>query len=285
MGFESSERDLRSGDRFPASPRAAMRIGTVMHGSPSPNFIAGSCVRTRQAGLFTLTERTYGSCTIGRHAHNCSSLDVVLDGVVRDRYRHRERVATPGTLLFYGADVKHEWQSDGVVIFHIMLPQTESRLFENEDPESRIAPAIAHRLYQEFRARDDASSLAVESLGYEMVAQSQPIERGEPKWCRVARSIMHDLSERSIRLEWLASEVGVHPGHLARTFRRFHGCTPGEYLRRVRVTRAAMRLRDPDLPIATIAADAGFSDQAHFSREFRTHVGTTPSSYRRTVAG
>ena len=79
--------------------------------------------------------------------------------------------------------------------------------------------------------------------------------------------------------------VGVHPVTLARAFRRTFGCTIGEYLRRLRIERAAEQLATGTQPLAEIALAAGFADQSHFSNVFRRRVGMSPSAYRREVRG
>jgi AraC family transcriptional regulator len=74
--------------------------------------------------------------------------------------------------------------------------------------------------------------------------------------------------------------MGVHPVHLAREFRRHFRCTPGEYVRRLRVESAARALSHSDAPLAQIGLAAGFSHQAHFCRVFKRHTGMTPSEFR-----
>jgi AraC family transcriptional regulator len=84
-------------------------------------------------------------------------------------------------------------------------------------------------------------------------------------------------------LSGLAQSVGVHPVTLARAFRHAFGCTVGEYVRSLRIERAAHQLAQTELSLAEIALGAGFSDQSHFSNLFRHHTGLSPSKFRRLV--
>jgi AraC-like DNA-binding protein len=65
-------------------------------------------------------------------------------------------------------------------------------------------------------------------------------------------------------------------------------CTVTDYIRVQRLAAVHRDLADPLLrnrSIAAIAARWGFTDQAHFTRAFRAHYGTTPSQVRRTATG
>jgi AraC family transcriptional regulator len=59
----------------------------------------------------------------------------------------------------------------------------------------------------------------------------------------------------------------------------------GEYVRRERLDWAVAQLTTTDTPVATVAAEAGFADQSHFTRAFKRHTGLTPGRYRRVVRG
>ncbi len=72
----------------------------------------------------------------------------------------------------------------------------------------------------------------------------------------------------------------MHPVHFAATFRRYFGCSVGEYRRRRRIQLAHDKLADPELTLAHVAADVGFADQSHLTRAFKRFTGMTPGEYR-----
>jgi AraC family transcriptional regulator len=101
-----------------------------------------------------------------------------------------------------------------------------------------------------------------------------------PRWLALAAEAAADVATDSgATIAGIAQEVGVHPVHLARMYRRHFGCTPGEALRRHRVSLAAGLLSRRQ-GLAEIALDAGFADQSHMTRAFRREYGTTPARYR-----
>ena len=81
----------------------------------------------------------------------------------------------------------------------------------------------------------------------------------------------------------LARDAGVHPVHLARAFRKFEKRSPGEYQQRLQLRAACELLRDPEWPLAEIAAECGFADQSHFTRMFRRMAATTPLRFRQAI--
>lgn len=77
----------------------------------------------------------------------------------------------------------------------------------------------------------------------------------------------------------VVAESGYSHRAFIAMFRRTMGMTPKRYLRLMRVRRVLGRIGRE--PMAALALDAGFSDQAHFVREFQAITGVTPSYYRR----
>jgi AraC family transcriptional regulator len=95
------------------------------------------------------------------------------------------------------------------------------------------------------------------------------------------RDVVHSYYHERLTLEQLASIAAVHPVHLAQSFRLAYSCSIGEYIRKLRVTRAARQLAHTDQPLAEIAIACGFYDQSHFHRVFKKHVKMTPAQYRK----
>jgi AraC family transcriptional regulator len=140
-----------------------------------------------------------------------------------------------------------------------------------------------------FGGAPDASwSAAAEALLVQLVAAAARAEdartaRVKP-WLRDVHELVHDRAPERFSLGELAEWAGVHPVHLARSFKRAYGWTVCEYGRAVRLDWAAKELLG-DAPIARLAIDAGFADQSHFTRAFRRHTGLTPGRYRELVRG
>jgi AraC-like DNA-binding protein len=79
----------------------------------------------------------------------------------------------------------------------------------------------------------------------------------------------------------LARQASLSASQLHREFARLFGITPNHYIREVRVGVARHLLESTQSPIAAIAFETGFYDQSHFTRQFKTSTGITPTQYRR----
>lgn len=80
-------------------------------------------------------------------------------------------------------------------------------------------------------------------------------------------------------LDGLAAAMGVSARTVQRVARRYVGLTPAAMLRRRRLQDAAGRVRAGE-PLAAVATDLGYSDQAHLTRDFREVLGLTPGRWR-----
>jgi AraC family transcriptional regulator len=148
------------------------------------------------------------------------------------------------------------------------------------------AITLAARLYNEFRFPDKVTTLAVEGLMLELVADTvrlakQKHEHTIPPRIKLAKEFLYEHFHESISLEQIAKAVDTHPVYLARAFHRYYRSPIGEFVRRLRVEFACSKLSTSDEPLANIALAAGFCDQSHLSRAVKLMTGMSPSIYRK----
>lgn len=248
---------------------------------------------------FTLTEGVHAAGTsLPWHIHNGPTLCLVLDGAFIEESAGGALLCTPSTLKVMPAGEPHCNRFDRGDA-HGLLIEADAARVATIRPYSALLQqrvsfdggpmaALGRRIYREFIQMDEAAPIAIEGLLLEMVAwatRERDLQRlgSGPAWLARAREILHDDPAAHLSLGGLAREVGVHPVTLARAFRRTYGCSVGEYLRRLRIVRAARRLEETDLSLAEIAVAAGFADQSHFSNVFKQQTGFSPSAFRRWV--
>ena len=98
---------------------------------------------------------------------------------------------------------------------------------------------------------------------------------------RRAQEVMKAHLSDELSLKRIASECGLSVTHFARAFRQSTGLAPYQWLQNMRLEEAKRLLAGHDRSLAEIAVACGFSDQSHFTRVFRKHVGESPGRWRR----
>lgn len=86
--------------------------------------------------------------------------------------------------------------------------------------------------------------------------------------------------DRDVDLTHLADVACFSPFHFHRIYHALQGETVAESVRRLRLHRAALDLIDGEVPIARIAARAGYGSQAAFTRAFRSAYGAPPAAWQ-----
>ncbi|CAN5808330.1 N/A [soil metagenome] len=230
-----------------------------------------------------------------RHTHLEASFSFVLAGNYIENYGSQAQTRQPSTIVFHPPQESHavDFQSGA----RILSVQFNSERFAYVRERSVVLDAstssqteaiawLGNRIYQEFRQMDSASALAIEGLIFEILAEAvrsrvSTSEKKSPRWLEQVRDFLHANFSESIVLENVARIADVHPVHLARVFRRQTGGTIGEYVRRLRVEFACRRISVSNDSLIEIALAAGFTDQSHFARTFKNHLGVTPGEYRK----
>lgn len=263
-----------------------------------PGVFHGTRRLVREVGGLTLTEYSFPpNGTIASHRHEQSYLSLVLHGGWRESYGNQRRERKPWTLSVHPAGEIHSERLSkaGGRAFHVEFSSVWLRglddyaalLTRPVQVEGGPLTWLAMRLHGEFRGAEPHSGLIVEGLVLESIGTLARMalrhnEGGVPSWLSRARDILQARFSEPLSLQQVAQEIGVHPVHLARTFRLRYHCSIGEYLRQRRLEYACRALARSTRPVAEIAHEAGFVDQSHLSRTMRRFLGMPPGAFRRT---
>lgn len=82
-----------------------------------------------------------------------------------------------------------------------------------------------------------------------------------------------------VTLANLAAAARFSPWYAARMFKELTGLSPADYIRRVRLSRSALRLRDEQVKVIDVACDLGFESVDGYQRAFRREFGCNPKEY------
>jgi len=264
---------------------------------PPKHLTQGAILRWRRVSGLVLAEVAYEpGQQIHRDTHPHAQFVLVLKGSLTEHDGGAGVAHGPSTLLFRRPDEPISYRVEGGGARCLVVDMDDSWLGRARQQAPLLTRSVAfrrglllhlaQRLYGEFRQRDEVSRLAVESLALGVLAEASRREAAArpavPLWLLVAMALIEERFCEPLSLAAVAKSVGVHPVHLARTFRRVHQTTVSAYVRQLRVDFARTLLVGP-AGLSEIACAAGFCDQSHFSRCFKRQTGLTPAEYRRSL--
>ena len=131
-----------------------------------------------------------------------------------------------------------------------------------------------------------SDELVIASLSAEVMSSFEQLAGRRHDGGRWIDDLVEAISEEPVRrwsLRELAEIAGRHPVHVAKSFREKTGISLGAFQRLRRLTRLSLALRTGKTPLAMLAADFGYCDQAHMNAEFRAAFGASPGKFRREL--
>ena len=247
--------------------------------------------RTRSAEL---AEAAY-SCAVDHPQHDHEQAGFLLTGNCdyREQLGNKTSRYSPNTILWRPTDISHSdgIEGNGGCAFFVFIKDgilsefsDYSKIPAEFSENNSYLVFLANQLRKEFTTWSEGSELIAEGLVLEMLGYASrkgvPAEKVPPIWIKRVVEKLEDEFSKSHTSRELAAQVGVHPVHLARTFRKYYGQSVGAYLRAKRINYAMQLITTRDQTLAEIAHSSGFSDQSQFTRAFKEVVGITPGAFR-----
>ncbi|WP_245648810.1 helix-turn-helix domain-containing protein [Sphingomonas sanxanigenens] len=134
------------------------------------------------------------------------------------------------------------------------------------------------------RAATDIAARARErAVGRQVLGYAGPTLA--PWQAKLAVTIMGSDPSVTISISEIAYLCRLSVSHFVRAFSNTMGITPYAWFMRQRIVFAQQILVQSGAPLAQIALECGFSDQAHFTKAFVKATGMTPAKWRRGTIG
>jgi AraC-like DNA-binding protein len=157
-----------------------------------------------------------------------------------------------------------------------------SQLTDRVVPAARLFGPAAERTREAIMAADGDASMV--QLAEALLASARPAP--DPLASQVASLVRRIVADSSLRrVDELALASGMTVRGLQRLFADYVGVSPKWVMRRARLHEAAARADSGEqVDLAMLAADLGYADQAHLTRDFTATIGVPPARYA-SVAG
>jgi AraC-like DNA-binding protein len=241
------------------------------------------------------------TCAFEPHRHDTYAVSITTAGVQTFRYRGSRRVCLPGQLSILHPDETHDGAAgteDGFGYRIIYLaPELVRRALDGDalpfvaNPVQPLTPTthlVASRLRDidepiSDLARVEIAVAVADTLRSLSGAPDQRRLRIDDRAVELVRDYLTAHALEQTPASMLEQIAGTDRFTISRHFRRAFGTSPDRYrtMRRLALARAAI---ESGLPLARAAADAGFADQSHMTRQFKKTYGLTPGHWAKIVA-
>jgi AraC-like DNA-binding protein len=255
---------------------------------------------SEEIGGVELLEAWFRGRPYRKHRHDTYGICLTDSGVQAFNYRGETHVSTPGRVTVLHPDELHDGYAGSDAGFGYRLLYVEPVLIFDAVralsgracplPFVREPVLVSTKLAAAIRAafRDEREPLAIDDLIVRLaegLIEADPFcpRTASPRHLDVAaieraRQFLEAETTRVVRSEELERVTGLSRYELARQFRARLGTSPYRYslLRRLDIARARIARQRP---LVDVALEAGFADQAHFTRMFAAAFGMTPGRY------
>ena len=97
---------------------------------------------------------------------------------------------------------------------------------------------------------------------------------------KALHSVEENIDNPEYNVDDLGKDMGLSRGNLYRKLQSLTGKNPSDFIRSIRLKRAAQLLRDSQLNVSEIADMTGFNGLKYFNKHFKDTFGLTPTTYR-----
>jgi AraC-like DNA-binding protein len=230
------------------------------------------------------------------HWHDEWSFGAIVKGECRCSVAARPFLARTGDLIAIAPGVVHTGalaasaHGDGVLVMMLYVPAAwldQAGLAAPARSGCARAPVLA-REARDLASPEDVQAWLRRAIPFlAKTLRPRPAAAGEPIPTDAVRALLGRVrsavlgGERTVA--GLAHHCAVSRERIHRVLKQWLGMAPGDYLRAVRLHRAKHLVMAGE-PVASVAAECGFADQAHFTRWFRRTFGYTPGDLAHAVA-
>lgn len=229
------------------------------------------------------------------------AIEYVVRGYGTVKLRDQAHSLRPGRLFSYGPGISQEIAgepSDPLVKYFVnftgkaaksllsscgLTPGRVSQVF----PPTELQALFDELIHCGLKAGRHTASLCdtlLAGLVMKIADSRAPVEGAENLAFNTYQQSRQYIQQHFLRLrtlEQISLECRVNNAYLCRLFRRYDHQSPYQFLRRLKMNRAAERLQEPSALVKQVALETGFEDPFHFSRAFKRIFGLSPDGFRR----
>lgn len=236
-----------------------------------------------------ITDTEYTHEKVDWHHHENPYFTYLIQGKLFEANKKEEYYLKPGSLLF------HNWQDAHYNIkpkeytrgFHIELNADWFSDFDMKATEiegslhlkNPVIKNLMNKIFVESKINDNYSHLSIDSMLIDIfnnVQQATKQNTKKPIWVQTLQELLLE-EQTNYSLQYLSSQLQIHPVHLSREFNKYFGTSLGNYIRFVKLNKAIHLIATKQFSLTEVCYQCGFYDQSHFIANFKRIYKTTPN--------
>ena len=250
-----------------------------------------------------MADWTQGHCQV-LHRHDFSEIFILLEGIGKYTIGGRLYDLNEGDIVLCNQGVMHDefpakcdsYKTLAVGVGGLYIPQLKPGMLISPSctPVLRRSEQTEEirelcLLMEKYSAPGQGRNLrfvhkllsAVLELLQSMIRDAEISSKEVDPLCVAVEQYLNDHFGENVTLEETAKQFFVSSWHLSRVFKKGTTYNFKQYLLRLRLGEAQLRLSSTEDSISDIARACGFHDPAYFTRLFTQHIGLSPRRYRK----
>lgn len=233
-----------------------------------------------------------GSDGLGKHFHDTWSIGLIVSGTCCFNSGNQDyEVAESGLFIIPPYEVHECAAASNNVTYQVMYVADAvvaaaapflHRFFLRSQVRVKELPVQLARLLQYAMEKQKDDALLNDCFHQLNLFFCDSNASGIPKSSHALQDVLHLQWNRVVDLKKITEATKYSRCYTIRTFRQQTGLSPRLYLRQLRVLKARYMLQE-GRPLAEVASDLNFADQAHFSRTFKSVFGVSPGNLQRVM--
>ena len=248
----------------------------------------------------------------GLHSHDFYEFFYIVSGSITHRLNDKKEVLHEGHLMFIKPTDKHEFFRPAdcthrdIVVSKVFFERmcdliseettTEILTLNNTSPfhismekihylEKILDEYNFNTLFNEKLKKTAAITVTSEIINCLLRSKLKKILANAPMWFNNLMDKFQDQQYIQGGLKMILDTVNYNSVYVGRVFKKYTNMTMTEYLNKVRLNYAVLKLRTTNFTINDIVSDLGFSSPTYFYKLFVKTYGMTPKKYRQGGGG
>lgn len=223
------------------------------------------------------------------HTDKLPRISIILDGELQELHDSQNITASRGSLVIKPNHVVHENFFGDKPVRSLSISFHDKELFnEHFENWQWIKHPKVNVLGIRFWAaakniKDEENLMLCLSELMSAVATLRHDTNKPIYWIAELERLIEEGFCDAEKINELSQKLSLHRVYVSRAFKKYHGATPVEFRKYVKLSAAFFDIVLSNKSLAGIAYDSGFSDQSHMTREFIRYLGNTPAQLRRQM--